>query len=244
MASFAAAGLKDGLVAHWTFDEGSGTIAYDSAGNNDGTIYGATWTTGKLGDALSFDGNNDYVQIPNNQSQQISTNQITVSAWINLIANVGNTQRRIVCKQQMGVRSWGLEIFGNGYGNSTGNQVNFHDSDGTTTWYNCMSPTHLNTGQWYHVVTTDNAGAIRIYLDGQLDTLSNHGYGIPSQINAPINISKTNPDFVFFFKGLIDDVRIYNRALSAAEVAQLYAIPEPATLILLGLGVVMLRKER
>jgi hypothetical protein len=244
MASFATAGLQDGLVAHWTFDEGTGTIAYDSAGNNDGTIYGATWTTGKLGDALNFDGNNDYVQVPNNQSQQISTNQITVSAWIKLNGDVVNTQRRIVCKQEISNRSWGLEVFGKNYGSSTGNQTVFHDSDGSTTWYNCVSATHLNTEQWYHIVATDNAGAIRIYLNGQLDTLSNDGYGIPSQINSPINISKHNPESLFFFNGLIDDVRIYNRALSAAEVAQLYAIPEPATLILLGLGWVMLRKRQ
>jgi hypothetical protein len=245
MASFAAAGLQDGLVAHWTFDEGSGTIAYDSAGNNDGTIYGATWTTGKLDDALIFDGNNDYVQIPNNQSQQISTNQITVSAWIKLNEDVGNTQRRIVCKQEIPNCSWGLEIFGKSYGSSTGNQIVFHDSDGSTVYYNCVSATHLNTGQWYHIVATDNEGAVRIYLNGLLDTLNNKGAGgIPSQINAPIDISKTNPDFSFFFKGLIDDVRIYDRALSAAEVAQLYAIPEPVTFILLGLGGVMLRKKR
>lgn len=245
MASLATAGLQDGLVAHWTFDEGSGTIAYDSAGNNDGTIYGAAWTTGKLGDALSFDGINDYVQTPNNQSQQISTNQITVSAWIKLNSDVVNTQWRIVCKQETGNCAWGLEISGKGYGSSTGNQILFHDSDGSTTWYNCQSATHLNDEQWYHIVATDDEGAVRIYLNGLLDTLNNKGAGgIPPQINAPITISKTNPGSQFFFNGLIDDVRIYNRALTEQEVWQLYTIPEPVTLILLGLGGIMLRKKQ
>ena len=53
-------------VAHWKFDEGNGTTAYDSAGSNDGTVTGATWTTGQIGGALDFDGVNDYVKTANN----------------------------------------------------------------------------------------------------------------------------------------------------------------------------------
>ena len=51
------------MVAHWTFDEGSGTIAYDSAGTNNGAVIGASWTAGWINDALSFDGLNDYVNV-------------------------------------------------------------------------------------------------------------------------------------------------------------------------------------
>jgi hypothetical protein len=216
----AADAVEPNLVAHWKFDEGAGTIAYDSAGDNDGTLVnGPTWTVGQIGGALDFDGDNDYVVVADDESQQITTNQITLSAWIKLDADVGNTQRRIICKQEAACISWGLEIFGDGYYGSTGNQLVFHDSDGKTAWRNCISPTDLGLSQWYHVAVTDNAGEIRIYLDGQLNQSSNGGYGIPENISAPINIGCVENDK--FFNGVIDDVRIYDRALSAEEILAL-----------------------
>jgi len=208
------------LISYWKFDESAGTIAYDSQGSNNGTINGATWTIGHDGNgALNFDGANDYVDVPDNSSQQITTNQITLTAWIMLSADVGNTQRRIICKQQSSNIAWGFEIFGNGYGGSTGNQLVFHDSSGTA-WYNCISQTHLGFNRWYYIAVTDNAGEIRIYLDGQLDYSSDVGYGIPGNISASIKIGCVESEK--FFNGAIDDVRFYDRALSAAEIQQLY----------------------
>ncbi len=208
-------------VSHWKFDEGEGNTAYDSIGINHGTIYGAAWTTGQIDSALSFDGENDYVMVADNASQQITTNQITLSAWIKLAADVGNTQRRIICKQQNSNVAWGFQVFGAGYGGSSGNQLVFHDSSGTT-FHSCISQTHLMTNQWYHVAVTDDAGKIRIYINGLPDEASDNGYGIPTQIAAPITIGKTNPDSRFLFDGVIDDVRFYDRALSAEEIWQLY----------------------
>jgi len=209
-------------ISHWKFDEGSGTIAYDSAGSNDGTLVNSpTWITGQINSALHFNGTNQYINIPNNSTQQITTNQITLSAWITLDANVGNTQKKIICKQMNENTTWALIIFGSGYGGSTGNQVIFHDSSGSH-YRTCLSPTHLGTGQWYHVAATDNAGKVKIYINGQLDSSFDNGYGIPSNIDAPIVIAKTNPSSTYFFDGLIDDVRIYNRALFGTEIQQIY----------------------
>ena len=210
-------------ISHWKFDERQGTVAYDSVGDNDGNIYGATWTIGQIDAALNFDGVNDYVNVTNNSSQQIATNQITLGAWIKLTADVGNTQGRIICKETAGNWgiSWGFELFGNGYSGSTGNQLAFHDSSGTA-GYICLSQTHLAIGQWYHVAVTDNAGQIRIYINGLLDKSSNSGYGIPTLISAPINIGTSNPASTFYFNGMIDDVRFYDVALSAEEILQLY----------------------
>jgi hypothetical protein len=73
----------EGIVSHWKFDEGGGSIAYDSAGNNDGTVNGATWTTGKMNGALSFDGSNDYVSVPHDTTLNI-TGDITISVWLYL----------------------------------------------------------------------------------------------------------------------------------------------------------------
>jgi hypothetical protein len=208
-------------ISWWKFDEGQGTVAYDSVGDNDGNVYGAIWTTGQINGALNFDGVNDYVNVPNNSSQQIATNQITLAAWIMLKADVGNTQTRIICKQTVGNGgiSWGFEIFGNGYDGSTGNQLVFHDTSGTAQ-YKCYSQTHLGLNRWYYVAVTDNAGKIRIYIDGLLDKACDNGYGIPAQINAPIQIGCVESEK--FFNGVIDDVRFYDAALSAEEILQLY----------------------
>ena len=210
----------EGLISRWELDEGSGTIAHDSAGSNHGTIHGAQWTTGQAGGALNFDGINDYVEVPNNESQQIKTNQLTVTGWIKLDEDIGNRQRKLICKLQTTLISWGLSVCGNGYSGCTGNQVLFNDSNGST-YSVCLSPTNLDLHKWYHIAVTDTAGAIRIYLNGQLDHSCEGGYGIPSNINASILIGCTNPAQLFF-KGLVDDAMIFDRALSAEEIQQLY----------------------
>ncbi|MCD6165610.1 hypothetical protein J7K19_02730, partial [bacterium] len=78
-----------GLVAYWSFDEGTGNIAYDISGNgNNCTIYGAKWTKGKYGSALQFDGVDDYVEVPHSVSLNI-TDAITIEAWINTSSDGG-----------------------------------------------------------------------------------------------------------------------------------------------------------
>ncbi|MBA3043924.1 hypothetical protein FP804_02165, partial [archaeon] len=77
---------EEGLVACWYFDENNGTTAYDSSGNgNDGTIYGATWTDGINGSALSFDEVDDYVDC----SDISATDSMTIEAWINPVNSSG-----------------------------------------------------------------------------------------------------------------------------------------------------------
>jgi len=88
----------DGVVGSWHFDEGSGTTAYDTSGNdNDGTINGATWVDGKFGRALDFDGVDDYVEIPDDSSLDI-TEAITIEAWVYDPPTINKESKNIISK--------------------------------------------------------------------------------------------------------------------------------------------------
>lgn len=235
-SGLAIGNINDDLIAYWNFNEGQGTQVLDSSGmGNIGTIYGATWINGIAGKALGFDGVNDYINVANTSSQQITTNQLSISMWFNLQQDIGNTQSRLICKQQDWNRSWGLEFFGKDYLGSAGNQLAFHDSNGTTDFI-CYTGKLIETGIWHHVGVVDNGGTIDLYLDGQIFYTTNQGRGIPSSIPAPIRIGRTNPTSTYFFNGFMDEIRLYDRALSGEEMEELYLIPEPATIILAGFG--------
>ncbi len=93
--------IKYDLQAHYAFDEGSGTIAVDSFGNgNDGTIYGAAWTTGKSGGGLYFDGIDDYVSIP-----RMNNDEVSIAAWFFKNANDSTNTDTI-----FGARRWDTNI--------------------------------------------------------------------------------------------------------------------------------------
>jgi len=209
----------EGLICHWEFDEGEGAWAYDSMGGSSLWLQHPEWTSGVIGSALDFDGS-DYAEGEHHSSQEIHTNQITVSVWIKLNDDVGNDEARIISKQLDEENSWALSIYGEGYSGSTGNQIVFHDSDGSSLWYDCMSPTNLSANRWHHVCVTDSGGSIRIYLNGDLDWSSDEGYGIPSGITAPIWVGRTH--YRAYFNGLMDDLRVYNRALGAEEITDLH----------------------
>ena len=76
------AGINDGLVGYWPLDEASGTIVSDSENGYDGTIIGAQWVSGVDGSALEFDGVNDYVSLPDNESAWLPSNNFSLSTWI------------------------------------------------------------------------------------------------------------------------------------------------------------------
>ena len=197
-----------GLVGYWTFDGkdigSSGIVAKDSSGNNNhGTLTnGPLQVAGKVGQALNFDGVNDLV---NTGSEFIGTSALTISVWV-YRENAGGTQRIVSNnKTILSTNTVGRMLF-----TSSG-------ATAATSGNNCA-----NVGKWTHVaVTRDASGDATFYCDGAQYGTPNQTSGTPAAGTENVYIgnrgSGTEP-----WDGPLDEVRIYNRILSAAEITKLY----------------------
>jgi hypothetical protein len=199
-----------GLVGWWSFDEGTGTIAGDSTGNgNSGFISGATWATGKYGQALSFDGINNYVSIPHNSILSGSKN-FTVEAWFNP-STVAPSYQQIVGKQAY-LNEYRLILMGN---NIVG-QV-FSSSSGYAV-SSANGGVYAQVGVWQHASLTYDGANLKLYVNGILvNTLPLTITINPNTFPLYIGI---NSGGLYPFNGIIDEVHVYKYALSAAEIQQ------------------------
>jgi uncharacterized repeat protein (TIGR01451 family) len=213
-AGVQAEGADDGLVAEWHFDEGSGSVLVDSSGNgNDGVIHGATWVERKYGGALSFDGRNDYIKVPYSESLYIH-GSFAIELWVYIEGNQG-TYRELIGNRGSGTRgeySWVMMI-------SPDNEFEYWVGDPHST-YTLIKGKKLTTNAWYHVVFIRDAGVGKIYLNGKLDN------SMPSidvgHLTSDIAIGYDIQIDKYPFNGIIDEIRIYNRVLTAEEIKQHY----------------------
>jgi hypothetical protein len=243
---------QHGLVAHWEFDDGTGNVASDSAGTNHGKLHGfPQWTTGQVAGALSFDGLTDYVEVPYTSSFQLPV--LTLSVWVNPGMDLSTAgARRIAGRGEddvtdhaafgIAVRSidkWGVGV-----------NVNYEDnSDGDHFFSTGFFP---KPSEWTHLAATRASdGMLLIYANGT--PIGQWGSTpVPASQcyeDFTIGANKTNQGVGNFFPGKIDDVRLYDRALSPREIRNLYrngtgnplAIPTLGTtgLLLLGFLIVL-----
>ncbi len=197
-----------GLVAAYGFDAGAGTTAVDQSGNgNLGTLSNATWsTTGKFGNALSFNGTNASVSIPDSNSLDLSTG-MTIEGWVQ--PATGGGFRTLIVKERPGDLVYGL------YSNSDTNRPQSQVTIGTTA-HLLDGTAAAPSGIWTHLAATYDGTTQRLYANGtQVATLAVAGSILTS--TSPVKIGG-NSIWGEWFSGLIDEVRIYNRALSATEI--------------------------
>jgi hypothetical protein len=232
LAAVLFAGMANAeMIAHWTFDEGTGNIAHDSTVNaNNGTIYNGNWASGVLNGALQFNGSSTYAVVPNSSSLNI-TGSITVSAWLK-INSIPTNYVGIVAKGE-GDPSYNLEF------NASGASVGLVFADSS---YHGANSNALTTNTWYLITGTYDMSQIKLYVNGNLQGVTNYT-GTYQSNSEPLYIGNQQPGAGRYYNGLLDDLRIYNNALTASEIQQLYNVPEPATLLLLGLGASLLRKR-
>lgn len=208
-----------GLVAHWEFDEGSGTTATDSVGGNNGVIYGAEWTDGQIGGALSFDGDDDYVEILHTDIGN-PTGSFTISAWAKLTGTgTGGPygDNDCIVSKHTSLKGYFIEY---NWESSIGIRGGFGDGSG---WRRiCGSPWEL--GDWHFVVLRYDAPASTLEFfdnavsEGAISGLSPQYSGRDLRIGSSEDASQGYQNF----PGVIDEVAIYDRALSAEEIRQLY----------------------
>jgi len=204
----------DGLVAYWSFDDGT---AKDKAGNNDGTIHGAKVVDGISGKALKFDGKNDYIDCGNDASLDITGDEITMEAWIK--PDVQEQNDYVINKDN----SYGIAITGG----VEGIRLKYYHTGATPFVF--MPSYTVSTTEWSHyVVTYDGSHAIS-YINGDVvssDLCTGNIISSPS----PVEIARiySGGGYVYY-DGTIDEVKIYNRALTANEIKAEYEKHKPCT---------------
>ena len=195
-----------GLVGAYGFDEASGTTALDQSGQtNNGTISGATWTaSGKYGGALTFDGSSNLVTVPDAASLDLTTG-MTAEAWVQPTA-LGNTWRTVAFKETGNYYSYALYA-------STGSGVPSGNGLVGTTDADVRAASSIPIGSWTHLATTYDGNMLRIFVNG-VQSAQLLQVGSLTTSTGALRIGGNNiwPEW---FQGQIDEVRIYNRALTA-----------------------------
>ena len=205
--------MAAGLVLALGFDEGAGTSTSDASGsNNTASIAGATWTAGRFGQALSFDGINDLVSVADSTSLHLATG-MTLEAWLQPRVLSGYTTA--ILKERPSHLAYAL------YANTDTDRAATEVAVATN--LDTRSSLQLPLNTWSHLAATYDGAALRLYVNGAL--LSTRA--VTGSITASANPLRIGGNNIWgeFFNGVIDEVRVYNRALTAQEIQSDMNVP-------------------
>lgn len=223
-----------GPIAHWKFDEVAGPTAFDSAGTNHGTLSatGATFVPGGIsGNAISLDrAANGLVNMGNVLS--LTTGDHSIVAWVKTTPGDITTPLVVVAKHQNGSRNgYALMVNGNGGVLTALNKAMFYEggtgNNPIIVAETPVSTTSVNDGNWHQIITVVQAGGNKtIYVDGTPveDSKPTQAF-VPNTAAFLIGGTQLGLTPTPLFTGLIDDVQIYDRALSDSEIALLFRSP-------------------
>ncbi|WP_159719025.1 LamG domain-containing protein [Geminicoccus flavidas] len=232
-ASSFAAVPKDGLVARYDF---SGSARDLSGQGHHGTVHHARLTRDRFGrprQAYFFNGSDAYVEVPDHDVFSLATTgQLSISVWmrpdtLEFISKEGTGYVHWLGKGEVGQHEWVFRMYSRNNTERRGNRTSFYlfnlaGGEGAGSFVQ----EQVTSGRWYHYVgvANRNTDTITWYKNGKQqdqDPFMNSQYHInPKNGTAPVRIGTR--DFKSYFRGAIDDIRIYDRPLSAAEVMQLY----------------------
>lgn len=212
--------LQKGLVAYYPFN---GNANDESGNGNNGTVYGASLVTdrgGKSNNAYSFDGYNDYIKI--NDNNTIRPSNISISIWVNLLKKnekykiLGKLKYANASKEQyaLGVTKDNFFIF------YIKRNSNCQPGKG---WVSVKSKTKYMTNNWYFLTTTYDGKNLKLFINGNLENSIYLNGGIDNCSGGNLSIGRWWQNDNQRYKGKLDDIRIYNRALNEAEIQALYS---------------------
>ncbi len=200
-----------GLVAYYTFDDGSGTTVKDSSGKGNHGTFGPEgtpkWVTGKFGGGLQLDGNDDYVNIDGVAKSMPADNNFTVSAWIK--TTTADVTRLVVASNDSA----------SGHDFELGLAANGNLLVEANTAHNY--PPKITDGQWHMIAYVRDGTTAYLYTDGILVGTETPSGNPAGQVRWSIGQEWDPPSPSDEYLGDLDDVRIYTRPLSAGEVAGL-----------------------
>jgi hypothetical protein len=221
-----------GLVSHWKLDDGSGAVATDSVGGNDGILQGdATWAEGLFGGALLLDGTGDYVDCGSKPAFNI-TDAVTLTAWVQARGDFAYPDwSGIIMRGGANIDTFAF------YYNGPSQQLGFKTTGCTPEWYatGANTATALFDGDWHHVAATYDGKTKVVYLDAVVvGTVATTGRIETSNGRLFLGAGRDLNPTTHHLCGRIDDARLYKRGLSAADIKELVPPkvqarkPEPA----------------
>lgn len=217
--------VSEGLVAYWSFDYNDGSIAYDeSENNNDGFITGATWTAGISGNALDFDGVNDYVEVSTSSSLNFGSGDFSISAWVRTDnSKIDDLQivEKMDRESQAPFTGYYLRI---SHLSSYENKAEPCLSDGTNE-VEIFGNEFVSDNEWHFIVATfDRDDKLTLYVDSEFETSEDIDIVGNIDVASPLYIGQQDNNDNRFI-GQIDEIRFYNRVITIEEIDELFNNP-------------------
>ncbi len=222
--------LKVGLVAYYPFDNSGVDVSGNGNHGFVNNITSATDHNGIANGAYHFDGVSSYISVKDNPALRLSGTDYTINVWQKLDSYGTTYGSIIVCKRGSGsTNGWNYGIHGyTSSNNSVLGQTTMQISGGNDATATGVKVIELN--KWYMLTTVYNVKKLQIsyYVNGILDNVINNIPSPSTTASSDMFIGSDNPlvsgTLGYFFKGTLDDISIYNRALSVAEIQKLYML--------------------
>ena len=218
-AQLACVTPPSGMVSWWDGDDVSGSTAFDIQGGNDGTLMGGTaMAPGKVGQAFSFDGSNDFVRV--SSVADIEVEQFTIDAWVfaESAGSVGDVVGGIIVTKDIGNTTVTWDIVGPGTTGLFSAGLSLVGGGGFIS-----STKSFSFNEFHHVAATWDGSIWKLYVNGQLEASLTTAGDVRYSVGDPLTIGDHNlsPQHRAF-DGLIDEVEFFNRALSASEIKAIF----------------------